>query len=66
MKDGPEKHVRTWGPLPSQITVHVFNSKDKGKDNSYMLSGRWPTLLKEEMTVVTASMVAPVYACVRV
>ena len=41
-----------------------------------MLSGRWLdivdssqgllTLLKEEVTVVIASMVVPVYACVRV
>ena len=55
MKKNPEKHVCAWGPLPSQITVHVFHSKGKGKDNSDMLSGRWSTLLtlpKEDMTVV--------------
>ena len=28
-------------PQPSQITVHVFDSKGKGKDNSDMLLGRW-------------------------
>ena len=28
-------------PLPSQIIVHIFDSKGKGKDNSNMLSGRW-------------------------
>ena len=31
MKKVPEKHVCAWGPLPSQITVHVFDSKGKGK-----------------------------------
>ena len=36
MKKVPEKHVCTWGPLPSKITVHVFDSKGKGKDNSDM------------------------------
>ena len=41
MKKNPEKHVCAWGPLPSQITVHVFDSKGKGKDNSDMLWGRW-------------------------
>ena len=29
MKKNPEKHVCAWGPLPSQITVHVFDSKGK-------------------------------------
>ena len=37
MEKNPEKHVCAWGPLPSQITVHVFDSKGKGKDNSDML-----------------------------
>ena len=41
MKKVPEKHVCAWGPLPSKITVHVFDSKGKGKDNSDMLWGRW-------------------------
>ena len=41
MKKGHEKHVGAWGPLPSQITLHVFDSKGKGKDNSDLLSGRW-------------------------
>ena len=27
--------------LPSEIIVHVFDSKGKGKDNSDMLAGRW-------------------------
>ena len=36
MKKVPEKHVCAWGPLPSQITVHAFKSKGKGKDNSDM------------------------------
>ena len=41
MKDGPEKHVCALGPLPSQITVHLFDSKGKGKDNLDTLLGRW-------------------------
>ena len=36
MKKVPEKHVCAWGPLLSQITVHVLDSKGKGKDNSDM------------------------------
>ena len=29
-------------PMPHQITVHVFDSKGKGKDKvSDMLSGKW-------------------------
>ena len=31
MKKVPEKHVCAWGPLPSQITVHVFDSKRMGR-----------------------------------
>ena len=31
MKKVPEKHVCAWGPLPSQITVHVFDSRAKGR-----------------------------------
>ena len=32
MEEGPEKHVCAWGQLPSQITVHVFDSKGKRKE----------------------------------
>ena len=38
---GPENMFVHDAPLPSQISVHVFDSKGKGKDNSDMLSGRW-------------------------
>ena len=41
MKKCSLKHDCAWDPLPSQITVHVFDNKDKAKDNSDMLSGRW-------------------------
>ena len=37
---GPENMLVHGAPLPSQITVHVFDSKGKGKDNSDILSGR--------------------------
>ena len=40
MKKGPEKLVCAWEPLPNQITVHLFDSKGKGKDNLDMLLGR--------------------------
>ena len=41
MKKVPEKHVCAWGPLPSQITVHVFDSKGKGKDKLRHVVGHW-------------------------
>ena len=55
--------------MPSQITVYVFDIKRKGRDNSDMLSGRWTDTVDPSQgrgyTVVTASIVAPMYACLR-
>ena len=65
MKEGPANHVCAWSPLPSQITVHVA----KGRTTPTCCQADGQTLLtlhKEEVTVVTASMMAPVYSCVRV
>ena len=62
LNESPEKHIYAWDQLPCLNTVHVFDSKCKGTDNSDMLSGML-TLVKEEVTLVTGSMVA---ACVRV
>ena len=55
--------------MPSQITVYVFDSKSKGKDNSDMLSGRWSDTVDPGQgrgDCGITSIVAPVYACVRV
>ena len=39
MKESPEKHVGDGAHCP--VTVHVFDTKRKGKDNSDMVWGRW-------------------------
>ena len=65
LKEGPKNHVCAWSPLPSQITVHV--AKRWTTQTCCRADGQTLlTLQKEEVTVVTASMMAPVNACVRV
>ena len=58
MKEGPEKHVCAWSPLPSQITVDR-KATGRATQTCYRADGQTLlTLLKEEVTVVSATMVA--------
>ena len=65
---GPEKHVCAWCPT-AQSDHCSYIAKAKGRTTQTCCQADGQTLLtlvKEEVTVVIASIVALVYACVRV